>query len=273
VLKRIAVWGVVAVAAVVAVQVLHREGPPRSLFVPPSLKLPAAVDDLTERASRQQAQPAAPEDGEEAAAAELALPTAAPVEVPAAADGSRRSIFDCGNGVLFSVRAVPGEVTVFSPHALGGEVITLPQVTAASGTRYAEGGVSYWNFGALATFELRERTFADCTSSSRAAQAADARRRGVTFRARGNEPSWLLDISYERIGIALDLGTRRIEFPHRMPTISGTRATYRTFSGTQQLDVVIDGIPCNDSMSGERFEATVTVTFESGTFYGCGEPL
>jgi uncharacterized membrane protein len=162
-LKRIAVWAVVAVALVLAAQVLLREGPPRSLFVPPSLKLPAAVDDLTERASRQQAQPAAPED--------------------------------------------------------------------------------------------------------------DARRRGVTFRARGNEPSWLLEISYERIGIALELGVRRIEFPHRGSTVSGARTAYRTFSGTQELNVVVDQVPCNDKMSGERFESTVTVTFEHRTYYGCGQPL
>ena len=262
-LKRVTVFVVVAVAVVLAVQVLLREGPPRSLVVPPSMKLPA-LDDIRERER--------PQAAERREDADAAAP-AAPDDIPAAADGSRRVIFDCGNGVLFAVRAAAGEVTVFLPQALGGEAITLPQVAATSGARYAEGGVSYWSKGGLATFELRERTFADCTSSSRAAQTAEARRRGVTFQARGNEPSWLLDISYERIGIALELGTRRIEFPYRAPTVSGARTAYRTFSGTQELNVTIDGMPCNDTMSGERFESTVTVTFENRTLYGCGEAL
>ena len=266
-LKRIGLWGVVAIAIVLGVQVLLREGPPRSLVVPPSMKLPA-LDDIRER-EPPQAAPAAAERREDVAAAAPATPD----DSAAAADGARRLIFDCGNGVLFAVRTVAREVTLFSPQALGGEVITLPQVGAASGARYAEGAVSYWNKGGLATFELRERTFADCTSSSRAAQTAEARRRGVTFQARGNEPSWLLDISYERIGIALELGTRRIEFPYRAPAVSGARTAYRTFSGTQELNVAIDGNPCNDTMSGERFESTVTVTFENRTLYGCGQPL
>lgn len=158
-LKRVTVFVVVAVAVVLAVQVLLREGPPRSLVVPPSMKLPA-LDDIRER-ERPQAAPAAAERREDVSAAAPATPD----DPPAAADGSRRVIYDCGNGVLFAVRAVPGEVTVVSPQALGGEVITLPQVDAASGARYAVGGVSYWNERGLATFELRERTFADCTSS------------------------------------------------------------------------------------------------------------
>lgn len=41
-LKRLIVWGVVAVAIVLAVQVLLRAGPPvPSLFAPPKMRLPA----------------------------------------------------------------------------------------------------------------------------------------------------------------------------------------------------------------------------------------
>ena len=99
-------------------------------------------------------------------------PSQASAEAPAAPDGSRRFMFDCGNGVTFAVRVVPGEATLFSPQALGAEVIRLPQVAAVSGAHYAAGGVSYWNKGGLATFEIRERTFADCTSNPGAAHIA-----------------------------------------------------------------------------------------------------
>ena len=54
-LKKIAIWGVVAVAAVLALQVLLREGPPKSLFVPPRMELPG-LDSAPEREPLQPAE-------------------------------------------------------------------------------------------------------------------------------------------------------------------------------------------------------------------------
>jgi putative lipoprotein len=76
----------------------------------------------------------------------------------------------------------------------------------------------------------------------------------------------------ERIELATEQGARRIDFPYREPMVTGTSTTYRTFSGTQELLVVIDEIPCNDTLSGEAFQSTVGVTLESMTMYGCGQP-
>jgi uncharacterized membrane protein len=138
--------------------------------------------------------------------------------------------------------------------------------------RYESSDASYWSKGGLATFELRGRAYADCTSNPGAATTAEALRRGVMFRARGNEPSWLLEISQQQITLTTELGARHTDFPYREPTIAGARTTYRTFAGTQEILVVIDRMRCNDSMSGEPFESAVTVTFENATLYGCGQP-
>ena len=132
--------------------------------------------------------------------------------------------------------------------------------------------LSYWSRGGLASFEIGGRLLTDCTSNPGAAQTAEGLRRSVIYRARGNEPSWLLEISRDRIELATDLGTRRVEFPYREPTVAGTRTTYRAFVGTQELVAVIDTLPCNDTLSGEAYDATVTVTFENKTYYGCGTP-
>jgi hypothetical protein len=53
-LKKITIWGVVAVAAALAVQTLLRTGPPRPLFVPPRMELPG----LDRAAEREPPQPA-----------------------------------------------------------------------------------------------------------------------------------------------------------------------------------------------------------------------
>ena len=47
-LKKIIVWSLVAVALVLAVQVLRRTGPPPSLVTPPKMELPA-LDRPSER--------------------------------------------------------------------------------------------------------------------------------------------------------------------------------------------------------------------------------
>ena len=275
--KRLTVWTLAVVAVVLAVQLLTRTRAPREaahVDSPPRPPVVAPADETLvaqARAPPPRAQaPSAQREPEPAIVDPIGAPRAAPDAPPAAGDGSRRFMFDCGNGVTFGVRVVPGEATLFSPQALGAEVIRLPQVAAASGAHYAGGGVSYWSKGGLATFEIRERTFADCTSNPGAAQTAEARRRGATFRAHGNAPAWLLEITSDSIELALERDTRRLEFPYRAPIVAGTSTTYRSFVGTQELVVVIDALPCNDTRSGERFESTVTVTFESGTLYGCG---
>ena len=277
-IERITAWSVAAIALVLAMQLLLRSEPPTPAVVSPEIEQPARGSSPERAPPRSAETELAAARGSAATADEPREPIVlADVSPRPADDGSRRFVFDCGDGVTFAVRTVPGEATLFSPQALGAEVITVPEVAAvagsdaASGTRYADGEVSYSSKGGLATFEIRDRTFADCTSNPGAAQTAEARRRGATFRARGNEPSWLLDISRDRIELATDLGTRRVDFPYREPTVVGTRTTYRTFVGTQELVVVIERTQCNDTMSGEPFEASVTVTFENDTLYGCGQ--
>ena len=271
--RRLTAWALAVVAIVLAVQLLTRarapsSGPPVD---PPSRLAVGVPADATQNSPPAAQNGRAARVPEPAAAADAAATPPAGAEVPpAAADSSRRFVFDCGNGVTFAVRIVPGEATLFSPQALGAEVIRLPQAAAASGARYAANGVSYWNKGGLATFEIRERTFADCTSNPGAAQTAEARRRGATFRAHGNNPAWLLEITSDNIELAVERDTRRLEFPYRAPAVAGTRTTYRSFVGTQELVVVIDALRCNDTTTGEQFESAVTVTFEGAALYGCG---
>src|SRR5688572_11733752 len=102
IMKRLIVGGsIVAVVAVAA----------RFLAPAPELaEAPAAVAPSREaRPPRSQADaPAVAQRSVEASR------PASAAEPPTAPDASRRFIFDCGNGVIFSVRTVPGEATLFS---------------------------------------------------------------------------------------------------------------------------------------------------------------
>jgi uncharacterized membrane protein/membrane-bound inhibitor of C-type lysozyme len=268
-MKRLTVWAAAVAVIVVAVQLLTRQRPDAAVGAVAVLEqapvsLPTTPGATVAELQRPAREPVR-ETGARAAPALVASADTAP-----ARDDSRRFMFDCGNGLLFAVRTDAGEATVFAPEALGAEVIALPQVEAASGTRYAQGGWEFWSRGGLASFQIRDRTFADCTSNPGAAATAETQRRDLTLRATGNEPSWLLEIAPAEITLTTELGQRRIVFPPREPTVAGARTTYRSFAGTQDLVVTIDRTPCNDTMSGELFDNSVAVTFDGTTLYGCG---
>jgi uncharacterized lipoprotein YbaY len=103
-----------------------------------------------------------------------------------------------------------------------------------------------------------------------------ARRRGVDFRATGNEPGWWLEIAEgERIAFATDYGATRVVAPAPPPRVeaAAARTTYHAVAEAHDLAVVIEARPCRDDMSGEAFEAAVTVTLDGRVHRGCGRAL
>lgn len=101
----------------------------------------------------------------------------------------------------------------------------------------------------------------------------DAAKRGVSFRATGNEPFWIMEIAPGRLAMITDLGQRRTEGAYGEPLVEGTTTTYRAAGSDGEIVAVIERSPCTDSMSGEAFEATAMVTFEDTTYRGCGRLL
>jgi uncharacterized membrane protein/membrane-bound inhibitor of C-type lysozyme/heat shock protein HslJ len=197
----------------------------------------------------------------------------APAPAPAAPEVGRTFVFDCDGDVSFTVRTGPGEVALWAPASLGGTYQVLSQTPAASGARYQEGETVYWNRGELATFELGGQRYVNCRGNPSKVPWADAARRGVTFRALGNEPSWYVEIFADRLAVVTDLGTNRTELAHSGAAVEGGRTTYRAAADGREATVVIERRACADSMSGEGFEAAATVTFEDRTFMGCGRFL
>ena len=80
------------------------------------------------------------------------------------------------------------EITVF----LLDRTVRLPQVKAASGTRYSDGNISYWSKGDGVLLEKGDGTTIKCREIRRKSIIEDAKLRGVEFYGRGNEPGWKL---------------------------------------------------------------------------------
>jgi putative lipoprotein len=209
-------------------------------------------------------------------------PEAGPAEAPVAPDEpqaaaqelGRTFVYDCTADVSFTVRMGPGEVALWIPDSLGGEYLVLSQTSSGSGARYAEGETVYWSKGELATFEAGGQRFIDCRSNPAKVPWADAARRGAVFRGLGQEPAWNVEIERDnKIVLVTDYGAKRTEVVHAEPRVEGPRTTYRAADAAPVLTIEVERRACTDSMSGEAFEAAVTVTLADRVLHGCGRFL
>jgi len=99
---------------------------------------------------------------------------------------------------------------------------------------------------------------------------------GVGFRAVGNEPGWHLEITpSEKTVFVTDYGEfqHSVNTPQPVTDQNTRKTTYNVENAEHDLTVEILGQSCEDTMSGEIFEATVTVKLDGKTYKGCGKAL
>lgn len=104
----------------------------------------------------------------------------------------------------------------------------------------------------------------------------DAERRGVTFRAVGQEPGWVLELGAGRqIRLVTDYGAEEWILPMPAPVVDSVTwtTTYRVVAPDADLTIDIRDEPCADIMSGERFPATVIIVLNRVRYGGCGRGL
>ena len=101
-----------------------------------------------------------------------------------------------------------------------------------------------------------------------------AKLRGVSFRAFGQEPGWLLEMTdgSEKL-LVTGYGQTETSYPYVEPDVFPEERRTRFFISDHKLEIIIEGKACRDSMSGEEFAATVTVTVGDDRLSGCGRAL
>jgi putative lipoprotein len=149
--------------------------------------------------------------------------------------------------------------------------LTLPHAVSASGARYTNGEVTFWNKGREATFEVNGRTQ---TCRERREPWQEAADRGVDFRAVGQEPGWFLEIDRgKQIRLVYDYAEHEMVTQAPDPMTKGTFTVYDVMADAKHLVVQIEDAPCRDAMSGEAFPRAVTVTIGTRTLRGCGRDI
>ncbi len=182
---------------------------------------------------------------------------------------AKTMVYDC-NGYDFIARLGPGEMAVWLPD----HYVILSQVRSASGTKYVEGDIEFWSKGDEAILSVGDQQYLNCALVPGRVPWEDARRRGVEFRAVGNEPGWSLEIQGDKHLLFLgDYGMHRVATPNPGAQVQGEVRRYHAVTESADLQVEIVQQPCFDTMSGEAFTSQVTVTLNDEIFYGCGRDL
>lgn len=184
----------------------------------------------------------------------------------AQANGIRdRSFYVCPDDVVFSVDFMDAEARV----TLGDRVVRLARHTDAT-DRYGDGALEL-RVEDRAAWLSEGGEVLHCHAEGTGEVWREAIRRGVVFRAMGQEPGWLVEIEAGGLMIVLlDYGTERIETAAPAPDRTARGTEYGTRTGERDIRVLIEDRPCRDVMSGEPFPSTVTLTIDGRALDGCG---
>lgn len=182
------------------------------------------------------------------------------------------AVYLCDGGYRFIARYAAQHAWLFLPS----ETIRLRRVAAASGTRYSDGEITLWSRGDETMLDVGSEAYRGCRNDHRAAIWEHAKLNGVDFRAVGNEPGWSLEISNDTdILFVTDYGANEYRFEDASvtsdPAMRETR--FRASNGHAEVEVLLIGTPCSDSMSDEVFETTVAISFGGEGYRGCGRAL
>lgn len=178
-------------------------------------------------------------------------------------------VYECGE-FEFVVRTGPGEVALYLPD----DYRVLGQVRSASGAKFQDGDIVFWSKGDEALLDVGDKHYRGCALNRARGPWEEARRRGVNFRAIGQEPGWSLEIHHDgNMLLIADYGKQRILLPtpEPEPTEDGERYVAENASHRLEVDIQLDH--CTDSMSGDAFSNTVTLLLDGRELRGCGESL
>jgi uncharacterized membrane protein len=189
----------------------------------------------------------------------------------------RPLVFQCtgaeGDLVDFRARVCPDSLTLRVPASFGGDTRHLMSVRAASGAKYEGGGAMVWTQGGSVTVAVDGKRFEGCTRAPQTGSGADESPPGLQFRAIGQEPGWVVEVTADSLRFAWAYGQHRVSAPRPTKETDEGRIVYAAATDRGPVRVVARPRRCTDPMNGRVFSHTVTVTLAGDTHTGCGHPL
>ncbi|KGQ20463.1 MliC domain containing protein [Lysobacter dokdonensis DS-58] len=188
-----------------------------------------------------------------------------------------RSTWTCDGMTFDAVFDIAGERVDL---ALPSGAVSLPLAVSASGARYADHlGNEFWTKGAAGTLTRQGGTKVQCVQQDAPPQAGSpwdaAKKRGVAFRAIGNEPGWLLEVGAGEtpaLHAEVDYGQRKVDIA-RAQMLSGLMGYAGAAADGTKVRVVLERKPCNDGMSDATYPVDAILEVADKTYRGCGRFL
>ncbi|MBT7719078.1 MAG: MliC family protein [Halioglobus sp.] len=188
---------------------------------------------------------------------------------PDARPTAKTMVYECDDAE-FITRVGPGEMALWFED----RYLILSQVRAASGTKYQEGDVVFWSKGDQVIFSAAGVRYANCQINHVRAPWEDARRRGVDFRAVGNEPGWHLEVRGDQHLLFVgDYGATKIMFSNVQTTEDREQLHYLSQDDDNSINVTVIESACIDTMKGDQFPYNVQVQLNDRNYQGCGRTL
>jgi putative lipoprotein len=156
------------------------------------------------------------------------------------------------------------------------QMVRLPLVRSASGAKYSDGVTTFWTKGEEAFIELDGNEYHALSIGPSLSPWEKARRQGISFRAVGNEPGWMIEIRDNDVMVFTgDYGEVQITAPVGEAEINPQTGDLIYLAQTEilNLTVTIEETPFTDTMSGEVFPRTVTVNVNGQEYQGGGQEL
>jgi heat shock protein HslJ len=141
----------------------------------------------------------------------------------------------------------------------------LKPAISASGTRYVGAdNTEFWSKGDRAMLTLKGAEYPECIEKGAIADASG----GEIFKARGNEPGWLLELGSLTYKFTGDYGEIVMGGATPAPEKLSDGVLY-TVAGSNLSMRIYDRL-CNDDATGAPFPKAVTVTLGEKSYMGCG---
>ncbi|MCA1771431.1 MAG: MliC family protein [Halomonas sp.] len=211
----------------------------------------------------------------EAAKGDATLDTKAPL-LPSALFSGQAAQFEawhCSPAKQHLITAVDGELLrLWSLHGAW----RLPQAVVASGARYQDGEVSFWNRGEQALVET-PRGQLKCELAAQRDASTREDHPGVMFRGQGNEPGWTVELAHDapQLTLSTDYGDNVETLPYMVSVMDNEagRVVLENADADDFFRVRIEAGACFDDMSGYPFPARVTLTLDGEQYSGCGQGI
>ena len=190
-----------------------------------------------------------------------------------ATSDERTYAFQCGDLAVQATYRGQDSASV----VVAGRTFVMSSEPAASGAKYSDGqGNIFWTKGTTeGTLTLAGEPDRSCTGSGKEGEAAPEATTPTAsapaFRATGNEPGWLAQVSdgaAPRLHVETDYGEKKYEIA--APTQGQDGWSGKAEDGTE-IKLTFQRTVCEDNMSGKAFGATAMLTVGARQYHGCGD--